>query len=259
MIQVLDRAMRIIELLGENPGKTYPLSEIATTLSLDKGTCTRIVKSLSARGFVQQEAPRSGYQLGYRLYHLTGHPVDNAELTKIARKDIDSLGAALNETALLAVARNDKRVVLYSTTPDRNLVVRANTERPIYSVCAGRVILAHYTPAHLEKCLIRLGLPSREEWPEIYLSDSPGQALANALARIKQNGYDILDDRHGIIGFAAPLFQGGHVVGSVGTYLPEGRMTDRQKILEALLYYTSEINHKLEWRETQNRKSTRMG
>ena len=68
---------------------------------------------------------------------------------------------------------------------------------------------------------------SGNTWPEIHLSDSPGQALANALARIKQNGYDIL--------------------------------TDRKKILETLLYYTGEINHKLEWRETQNRKSTRMG
>ena len=242
MIQVLDRAMRIIELLGENPGKTYPLSEIAQTVNLDKGTCARIVKSLSEKGFVQQEAPRSGYQLGYKLYHITGHPVENAELTKIARRDVEGLGAALNETALLAVSRNDRRVVLYSTVPDRSLVVRTNTERPIYSVCAGRVILANYTPAHLEKCLIRLGLPSREEWPEIYLSDSPEQALVNALTRIKQKGYDILDDRHGIVGFAAPLFQGGHVVGSLGTYLPAARITDPQKILDTLLYYTKEIN-----------------
>ncbi len=245
MIQVLDRAMRIIELLGENPGRTYPLSEIAAVLSLDKGTCARIVKSLSAKGFVQQEAPRSGYQLGYKLYHITGHPVENAELTKIARRDVEGLGAALNETALLAVARNDRRVVLYSTVPDRSLVVRTNTERPIYSVCAGRVILANYTPAHLEKCIIRLGLPTRDEWPEIYLSASPEQALVNALTRIKQNGYDILDDRHGIIGFAAPLFQGGHVVGSIGTYLPVSRMTDRKKILDTLLYYSGEINLKL--------------
>ena len=246
MIQVLDRAMRIIELLGENPGKTYPLSEIAQTINLDKGTCARIVKSLSEKGFVQQEAPRSGYQLGYKLYHITGHPVENAELTKIARRDVEGLGAALNETALLAVSRNDRRVVLYSTVPDRSLVVRTNTERPIYSVCAGRVILANYTPAHLEKCLIRLGLPSREEWPEIYLSDSPEQALVNALTRIKQKGYDILDDRHGIVGFAAPLFQGGHVVGSLGTYLPAARITDPQKILDTLLYYTKEINLKLQ-------------
>ena len=76
--------------------------------------------------------------------------MENSELVKIARKDIESLGALLNETALLAVTHNDKRVVLFSTTPQRSLVARTDIERNIYSVCAGRVILAHYMPAHLE-------------------------------------------------------------------------------------------------------------
>ncbi len=237
--------MRIMELLGENPKAAYPLSEIASTLSLDKGTCARIVKTLAERGFVQQESPRSGYQMGYKLYHLTGQSVENSFLTKIARKDIEDLGRKLNETALLSVIRNDKRIVLYSTIPERTIVIRTNTERNLYAVCAGRVILANYTPSHLERCIIRLGLPDQDEWPEIYRSDHPEQELVNSLTRIKQNGYDILDDRHGIIGFAAPLFLNGHVVGSVGTYLPKDRLTDQQTILDALLACTKEINIKL--------------
>lgn len=245
MIQVLDRAMRILELLGEEPNRTFPLSEIADRVQLDKGTCSRIVKSLSERGFVHQEMPRSGYKLGYKLYHITGSSVNNDELTKIARKDIEDLGRELNETALLAAVHNDKRIVLYSTIPDRNIIVRAYTVSPLYSVCAGRVILAHYTPSHLEKCIIRLGLPTEEEWPEIYASESPEQELINALTRIKQNGYDILEDKNGLIGFAAPLFLNGHVAGSIGTFLPTNRLTDRKAILERLLFYAEEINRKL--------------
>ena len=245
MIQVLDRAMRVMELLGENQKAEYPLSEIAETLSIDKGTCARIMKTLASRGFVQQEAPRSGYQIGYKLYHLTGQSVDNSFLTKIARKDIEDLGRKLNETALLSVTRNDKRIVLYSTVPERTYVIRTNMERNLYSVCAGRVILAHYTPSHMEKCIGRLGLPSKEEWPEIYSSGNPQRDLMNSLTDIRQKGYDILDDRHGIVGFAAPLFLDGHVVGSVGTYLPKERLTDVHTVLNALLTCTREINIKL--------------
>lgn len=112
-------------------------------------------------------------------------------------------------------------------------------------ISAGRVILAHYTPSHLEKCIIRLGLPTEEEWPEIYASESPEQELINALTRIKQNGYDILEDKNGLIGFAAPLFLNGHVAGSIGTFLPINRLTDRKAILERLLFYAEEINRKL--------------
>ena len=234
-----------MELLGENQKAEYPLSEIAETLSIDKGTCARIMKTLASRGFVQQEAPRSGYQIGYKLYHLTGQSVDNSFLTKIARKDIEDLGRKLNETALLSVTRNDKRIVLYSTVPERTYVIRTNMERNLYSVCAGRVILAHYTPSHMEKCIGRLGLPSEEEWPEIYSSGNPQRDLMNSLTDIRQKGYDILDDRHGIVGFAAPLFFDGHVVGSVGTYLPKERLTDVHTVLNALLTCTREINIKL--------------
>ena len=97
----------------------------------------------------------------------------------------------------------------------------------------------------MEKLLIRLGLPSKEEWPEIYLSPRPEQALNNELVRIKQNGYDILDDQHGITGFAAPLFKNGHVIGSVGIYLPNDRLTDKGKVLDALLLCSKAINRKL--------------
>ena len=245
MIQVVERALNIVDLLGMNPQKGFSLSEIASAFSLDKGTCTRIMKTLLAKGYVQQDSPRSVYRLGYKLYHIIGHPVENDELTKTARKDIDVLGKTFNETALLAVVNNDTRVVLYSTTPDRDLIVRTNLERDVYSVCAGRVIIANYTPSHLEKLIARLGQPTREEWPELYRSEYPERELRNALTVIRQKGYDILDDKHGITGFAAPLFNRGHVVGSAGIYLPNERLKEPKTILKALLECAASINQKL--------------
>ncbi len=245
MIQVIERALNIIELLGANPQKEFSLSEIASAFSLDKGTCTRIMKTLLAKGFVNQDSPRSAYRLGYKFFHIIGHPVENEELTKTARRDIDALGKSINETALLAVVNNDKRVVLYDTAPDQDLIVRTNLEREVYGVCAGRVIIANYTPSHLEKLLTRLGMPTKEEWPEIYQSDQPEKELRNALTVIRQRGYDILDDRHGITGFSAPLFNDGHVVGCVGIYIPNERLRDPEAVLKALLECTDSINRKL--------------
>lgn len=245
MIQVLEKALRIVEFLGEDPRNAVPMSKIADTLSLDRGTCSHILKTLSAHGFVEQELPRSGYKLGYKFYHITGHHVENNELTEIARKDVEALGSELNETAMLAINRNDMRVVLYHTTPNRSVVASTDMERSAYAACAGRVIMAHYSPKHLEKCLIRLGLPTQKEWPEIYQSDNPEQHLVNTLAAIKLRGYDIQYD-HEVTGFASPLFIKGHVIGSLGTYLPNSRLTDKETIIKAMLHHASEINRKLE-------------
>lgn len=246
MIQVITRAMKIIEILGTNPSREFSVAEISGTLHLDKGTCTNILKTLANGGFVQQDGPRKGYKLGYEMYKLTTGSVDNDELTKIAREDIEMLGRKFNETALLSVIRNDKRISLYSTEPDRGLVVRTTNGKSVYAANTGRVILANYTPAHQEKFIIRMGLPSEEEWPEIYRDPNPSGALQNALMQIRRDGYAIQIDANGIIGLAAPLFKKEHVTGSVGIYLPVSRMGNKAEMLEAVLATARNITAKIE-------------
>lgn len=253
MIQVIEKALNILELLANEESREFPLGEIANTLNMDHGTCSNIIKTLSSRGYINQKGPRCGYKLGYMPYKLTNSAINNEELTKIARDEIDDLGRRLNETAILSCIKNDKRIVLYNTIPDRELIVRTNVDKSIYSANTGRVIIANYTPAHLEKCLIRLGLPSKDEWPEIHESDNPQGELVNKLATIRIVGYEIHHDSNGIVGVAAPIFKTGHVVGSVGVYMPKMRYIDEKAILAAVLDSAAEINRKIKLTEIINR------
>jgi len=246
MIQVICRAMKIIELLGVAPSREFSVSEISSTLHLDKGTCTNILKTLTSGGFVQQDAPRRGYKLGYMLYKLTTGSVDNEDLTQIARGDIELLGGKFNETAILSVIRNDKRITLYSTIPDRELIVRTSDSRSVYAATTGRVILANYSMANQEKFIIRMGLPSKEEWPEICEDANPSGALRNTLMQIRRDGYAIQIDSNGIIGIASPLFKNEEVVGSIGIYLPTKRLQSQSELLDATLEIAKRINHKID-------------
>ena len=252
-IKVIEKALNILELLASEESREFPLGEIADTLNMDHGTCSNIIKTLALRGYINQKGPRCGYKFGYMLYKLTNSAINNEELTKIARDEIDALGRKLNETAILSCIKNDKRVVLYNTVPDRELIVRTNVDKSIYSANTGRVIIANYTPAHLEKCLIRLGLPSKEEWPEIYRSDNPQGELVNRLASIRVAGYEIHHDSNGIVGTAAPIFKAGHVVGSVGVYMPNTRYINEKFILAAVLDSAAEINRKIKLTEDIDR------
>ena len=245
-IKVIEKALNILELLASEESREFPLGEIADTLKMDHGTCANIIKTLTTRGYVNHDGPRQGYKFGYMPYKLTNTAINNEELTKIARDEIDRLGTCLNESAILSCIKNDKRIVLYHTVPDRDLIVRTNVDKSIYSANTGRVIIANYTPAHLEKCLIRLGLPSKEEWPGIYESDNPQGELVNRLASVRVAGYEIHHDTNGIVGVAAPIFKAGHVVGSVGVYMPRMRYTDEGGILKKVLDTASAINKKIE-------------
>lgn len=246
MIRSIIKALDILELLSANENKEMGLASIADSLNMDRGTCVNIIKTLRERGYIDQSAPRSGYRMGYKLYHLTGRAIENDTLTKIARADIQELGDRLNEAAFLSVIRNDRRVVLFDTHPDRDIVVRTRLDKAIYPACTGRVILANYTPEHLEQFIARNGLPQQDEWAAVATAANPKGELINALTQIKQNGYATDHDPQGIVGFAAPVFRQGHIVGAVGLFLPAERLTDESAVLSSVLYCARKINSKIE-------------
>lgn len=246
MIKSVAKALDILELLAANESRETGLAEIANKLDMDKGTCANLIKTLRMRGYVEQPEPRADYRIGYKLYHLTGRSIENDYLTKMARHDIEILGSSLNETAILSVIRNDHRIVLYGTVPDRGIVVRTNLDKSVYAACTGRAIIANYNPEHLHKFITRVGMPLPADWPEVYKSQNPEGELKNLLVAIKRLGYAIDHDANGVVGFAAPLFMDGHVVGAAGLYLPAIRLTNEKAILEKVLQCADEINRKLE-------------
>lgn len=245
MIKSVVKAMAILKLLSKQPQKEFSPSEIARILGMERPTCANIIKTLLDGGYVQQSTPRGGYKLGYALYQMTSGEVMNEELTKIAREDMEILGRELNETTLLSVIRNDKRISLYSTTPDRTMFIRPSEDKSVYMANTGRVILANYSPSHLERFIIRNGIPSKKEWPEIYVSQNPEGELRNLLSSIRNNGYSIQIDDNDLIGFAVPLFNEGHVIGSIGTFLPKYRIHNQTHILHTLFAAAEKINKKI--------------
>ena len=226
MILVLGKALNILELLAKSPNKEMSLGEIAEKLNMDKGTCVNIIKSLASRGYVQQIGPRQGYKFGYMIYNLTGSAVINDELTEIARKDIEDLGTSINESTILSVIRNDKRIILFQTIPDREIFVKANIDKSVYSANSARVIIANYSPTRLEKFIVK------------------GE-LMNELCIIKNKGYEISSDSNDVVGFAAPIFSHGHISGSVGIYLPSYRLGNKDLILKKVLSCAESISNKI--------------
>ena len=67
----------------------------------------------------------------------------------------------------------------------------------------------------------------------------------NHLAVIRKNGYEIYSDNNAIEGFAAPIFNDGHCIGSVGVYMPTFRVKDRQYVLKMVLDCAERINNKI--------------
>jgi DNA-binding IclR family transcriptional regulator len=97
MIQVLNRAFDILELVASDRGKKFGLGEIADSLGLNHGTCANIIKTMLSREYIDQISIRGGYRLGPKAYYLTGNFPFKKELLSISVELMKSLRSKLNE------------------------------------------------------------------------------------------------------------------------------------------------------------------
>jgi DNA-binding IclR family transcriptional regulator len=111
MIQVVNRALDIIEFIAIDQNKPKQLGEISKTLLLNNGTCANIIKTLVNRGYLEKISNQGGYILGNQLYNLVELETDVKHLISIAEPFMQKATEQLNENTLLAVIKGDKRTV----------------------------------------------------------------------------------------------------------------------------------------------------
>ena len=67
MIQVVNRAFDILELVALKGDNDVGLGEIADTLGLNHGTCANILKTMIYREYIEKTSSRGGYRLGCQM------------------------------------------------------------------------------------------------------------------------------------------------------------------------------------------------
>ncbi len=248
MIQVIHRALDVLELLGSQPERIFPLGDIAQLLDLHRATCSNILKTLWQRGYVERLPARGGYRLGSLASPWQGWAEHDCELSVVARPVLQLLSQTLNETSLIGVIRGTKRVTLESVACDHDLQVRSRQVRNVYETASGRLLLA-YLPSQQRTAFVeRVGLPDELVWRKI----RSAEGLESALATIRRRKLARSDSPEHVVGLAVPVWRENQVIASLSVYLPEVRFTTqrRSEIVSALRKAGEDISRQLEPEET---------
>ncbi|WP_420146599.1 IclR family transcriptional regulator [Spirosoma sp.] len=244
MIQVINRALDLLELIANDLDQPKSLGELADGLSLNHGTCANILKTLVTRGYVEQIGAKKGYILGAKSYTLTGNEAYQKDLLGAARQPMDELTQSVNENCLLAILKDNQRVVIHRTFAEQDLQVRTADIKPVYDSASGRLLLAMLSTEKVRRFVSKYGLPAGDSWPEIQSETQ----LYDALARMNQEelALQTIPNRH-VIGLAVPIYKNGFVVSSLSIYLPEYRYMamDKQRLLQSLRKCAESINKQL--------------
>lgn len=226
MIQVIVRALDILEFVAQHGKEPIQLIKIAENAGLSQPTTANIVKTLVTKNYLEQVGRKTGYRLGAGAYHLTGNLSYNQNLILAAKDLMEDLTHQLNETCLLAVIRNNKRYILHIVQSDQDLQVRTSTEADIYYTASGRLLMAYLAPKELDNLIQAVGFPPAQVWP----GTQSRETLEKALQKIaKEEFVQTLNAKH-IVGFAIPVYKNKQVISSLSLFLPESRFTPAHRI-----------------------------
>jgi IclR family transcriptional regulator, pca regulon regulatory protein len=216
--QSLERGLAILSCFSERR-PLLGISDLARAVDLNKSTAHRYVATLTALGYLQQDAATRKYRLGLRVIDLGFAAVNSMEISKVAGPFLQALSEETGYSANMAVLDGVDIVYVarYRTAREGRLGVDLNlhvgSRLPAYCTSMGKVLLAHQPAERQARLIERVDLTRRG--PNTLTTR---EALVSALAQVRRVGTAVNDEElaAGLRSIAVPVRDGfGEVVAAV--------------------------------------------
>ncbi|MCV7225393.1 IclR family transcriptional regulator [Mycolicibacterium komossense] len=244
--QSLDRALQVLLRIAEEPPPGLSLAACSSILGYSKPTTQRMLRTLLARNFLAYNEELGVYTLGVVNAQLGSEYLRRLDLRRVALPEMRLLVAETGETAHLGIVTGQDVVYIElvdSPHPVR-IFSRVGDAVPAYATAIGKAILA-WTEADV----------SARHVPDVLVPRTANtvrdrDALAADLSLARERGYAIDDqeNREGIRGYAAPIFDHtGSVVAAVSIGGPADRVdvTANDRLGNAVIAAAGAISRQL--------------
>ncbi|MGA8110317.1 MAG: IclR family transcriptional regulator [Acidobacteriaceae bacterium] len=249
-LQSLDRAVALLELLGESEGP-LGLSDVCERMSLHKSTAHRALMVLERCGLIERTV-ENRFRLGLKLYELGSRAVEQIDLRARVHPWFRRLSAQVGETVHLGVLQKTSVVYLDKIDPVNRrvwLASRIGSSNPVYCTAMGKAMLAFLPEAAAADILSRIRFTRFTA-----RTLCTPEALLRSLDRVRRRGYAIDDEEveAGVRCVGAPILnESGYPMAAVSVSGPTSRITQQSVpgIAEHLLRCCREISASLGVRE----------
>lgn len=185
IIQSVSHALDVLEqFTGESD--ELGVTELSKRLKLHKNNVFRLLATLEARGYIEQNKATENYRLGIRCLRIGQRFVLQTGLLRQARPVMHQVAKAAHETAFITVMRDNCAIALDAVEAEQpvRMVSRIGDPLPLHCTAAGKMHLAFADDE------LRASLPeSLQKFTEKTLVDR--HALGQQLKKIAENGVAI--------------------------------------------------------------------
>lgn len=257
-IRTLERAFAVLELLGSaESGMT--LSAVAQKIDLPIGTTHRMLKALTAHGYVEQDLRTKWYELGLKVMELRGSVIMQAvRMAAEVRPFLRALSLETGCRCHLAIYRGGNVIYIdrVDSGSDSAAYVPLGLQAPAYSTGLGKVLLAYAPTEEVEALLASNG---RQKFTKNTITD-PAE-LREELALTRQRGFAIdhgeSSEFRSCIG--APIFDyRARAIAAISVSTTIAEVTHRTPELESIVVATARaISDHFGFREQEGTKVPR--
>jgi DNA-binding IclR family transcriptional regulator len=249
-IQSVSHALDVLEQFNGNVDE-IGVTELSKRLKLHKNNVFRLLATLEARGYIEQNKITENYRLGLRCLQLGQTFIHQMGLLLQARSTLENLVNITKESAFVAIRKGTAIVPLEFVEPARpvRVVSFLGTVLPAHCTAAGKVYLvfesdgglSHTLPEHLD------------QYTEMTITDR--KFLLDQMHEIGEAGY-ALDQGEFLLdvsSVAVPIRDYTRMlVGILGVAAPSHRLTKetmKQDIVPEILRAGSDLSKRLGYAE----------
>lgn len=218
-IQSLARGLKLLELLAAGDDDVG-VTELAGQMGIDKSSVSRLVQTLAAYGYAEQDPTSRRYRLGPQIVRLSRSLLTRMPLRDEAKPFLRALVNRTGECAHIAILAQGQALYIDQVESPASLRVTTGvgTLAPLHCTALGKCLLTFDSTAEMPA-----ELP-----PFTARTITDHKSLAAHLEQTRRQGYAVDDEEYdyGVRCVAAPVYDfRGKAVGAIGISGPAGRVT----------------------------------
>ena len=225
VIQSVTNALNLLEEFKGNRNE-LGVTELSKRLNLHKNNVFRLLATLEAKGYIEQNKATENYRLGVKSLELGQTFIKQLGVVRQAKPFLRAIVEKCNEMAYVGIVRQNS--VVYLNVEEANQTVRVlnrvGWRLPIHCTAIGKVQVAFLSEDELAKLGI---LDNMKRFTPNTIVDRG--AFLKHLKEVAKQGYAIDNEEYdlGVRCVGVPLLDyTGHVVGGISVSGPSCRMTD---------------------------------
>jgi len=221
-IELVGKVVSLLQTLRDEP-EGLSLQELAERTGFVKSSAHRILNSLKKHDYVEQESAGGPYRLGVQALTLARGLNGRSGLAEMARPYLREVVEIFDESAYLAVLRDDRGVFVdvRETRRDFRLVGPLGAEVHFHATAAGKAMAA-FLPPERRAALLKSIKPEQQTARTLTRKSEIEQEWEKA----GRQGYAVNNEETivGAVFLACPIFDAHKAVcGSVSVGIPKPR------------------------------------